>query len=107
MKIEEAIKVLNIMKKDIAVGGYPHYYDKQKRIGAIDAVMNEIGGNSADWVEKEGFRGKYMCSKCGSYAPRYESGVKWLSFYCPTCGAKMNVVKIGEDDDIDWGERGK
>lgn len=43
------------------------------------------------WTPVTNVRGGFECSICHSYAPSYQNGVKWLSLYCPICGAKMDA----------------
>ena len=38
------------------------------------------------WIDKE--HGRYECSVCGHF-PATQSGLPWLSSFCPECGAKM------------------
>ena len=45
------------------------------------------------WVPVTNRRGGFECNQCHNYAPSYQNGNEYLSYFCPHCGAEM----INED----------
>lgn len=41
------------------------------------------------WVPVTNGRGGFECDQCHNYAPSYQNGNEYLSYYCPNCGAEM------------------
>ena len=43
------------------------------------------------WVPVTNGRGGFECDQCHNYAPSYQNGDEYLSYYCPNCGAEMRM----------------
>lgn len=43
------------------------------------------------WVPVTNGRGGFKCDQCHNYAPSYQNGDEYLSYFCPNCGARMEI----------------
>lgn len=70
----------------------------------VDAVVDmlenlpdaESERKTGKWVPVTNRRGGFECNQCHNYAPSYQNGNEYLSYFCPHCGAEM----INEDSYI-------
>lgn len=66
-----------------------HEMDKDKR---ITILINNQFQRKGEWIKSNIPGEKFICSECGgsSWYYDYKANVK-RSFYCPHCGAKMDM----------------
>ena len=43
------------------------------------------------WIPVTNGRGGFECDQCHNYAPSYQNGDEYLSYFCPNCGARMEM----------------
>lgn len=41
------------------------------------------------WIPVTNGRGGFECDQCHNYAPSYQNGDEYLSYFCPNCSADM------------------
>jgi len=46
-----------------------------------------------EWIPVTNGRGGHECNLCHNYAPSYQTGDEWLTYFCPNCGANMRGEK--------------
>ena len=73
----------------------------------LGKLMGEDNGvNRGIWVKLDGqmlpteFHGKHRCSRCRNLAGE-QRGREYLSNYCPSCGAKMEMELMPEAPEVD------
>lgn len=66
-------------------------FEKGFRIGVQKGydVTKEPEQKNGCWVPITNGRGGFECDQCHNYAPSYQNGDEYLSYFCPNCGAKM------------------
>lgn len=47
------------------------------------------------WVPVTNGRGGFECNQCHNYAPSYQNGDEYLSYFCPNCGTDMRGKENG------------
>lgn len=80
--------------KSVLAGNCP-IYNVIIAVDAVQAVDAEIVRHGK-WILAQGmrppeYRNKKCCSVCGGFAMHDFMGRERLSFFCPSCGAKMDL----------------
>lgn len=73
----------------------------------LDKLMGEANGrNQGIWVKLDGqmlppeLHGKHRCSRCRNLAGE-QRGREYLSNYCPSCGARMEMELLPDAPEVD------
>ena len=61
----------------------------RKLIQTLPSVESER--KKGYWVPVTNGRGGFECDQCHNYAPSYQNGDEYLSYFCPNCGARMEL----------------
>ena len=79
-----------------------HFLNSWDTLGVL-SVIDETPTEDVDvarhgsWVLDDDVSSyRYSCSCCGELVPKSRYGDDYFSVYCPGCGARMDLVDLGE-----------
>lgn len=84
-------KLLGTIEPMVGIWYDKNFWIDYKRVLEIieDLPSAEPERKKGYWVPVTNGRGGFECDQCHNYAPSYQNGDEYLSYYCPHCGAEM------------------